>query len=218
MVRNFGACAAAMALVLFSGAASATTAYEFTSAPISQDAPLSLGFSFTTSSALKVTALGYYDDGGNGLAQSHNVGIFNTLGALVGSATVAAGTAATLDGHFRYVAVTPFTLAAGQTYVAAATTGGSDDPWAYGSIGGSIAGFTANPAISIGANAALYHYQNDDVLRMPSQHYSNYSVYAGPNFQTAAVPEPASWAMMISGFGMVGAMARSRRPKRALAA
>lgn len=30
-------------------------------------------------------------------------------------------------------------------------------------------------------------------------------------FGTAAVPEPASWAMMIAGFGMVGAVARRRR-------
>jgi hypothetical protein len=35
---------------------------------------------------------------------------------------------------------------------------------------------------------------------------------------TAAVPEPASWAMMIGGFGLIGATLRGRRPKaRALA-
>ncbi len=28
-----------------------------------------------------------------------------------------------------------------------------------------------------------------------------------------SVPEPASWAMMIAGFGLVGAMVRRRRPR-----
>jgi hypothetical protein len=31
------------------------------------------------------------------------------------------------------------------------------------------------------------------------------------------VPEPASWAMMVGGFGMMGAMMRRRRTVRAVA-
>ncbi len=33
--------------------------------------------------------------------------------------------------------------------------------------------------------------------------------------QTAVIPEPASWAMLIAGFGLVGAAARRRRPAHA---
>ena len=33
------------------------------------------------------------------------------------------------------------------------------------------------------------------------------------NFEVAAVPEPATWAMMIGGFGLIGATARRRRGK-----
>jgi hypothetical protein len=36
-------------------------------------------------------------------------------------------------------------------------------------------------------------------------------------FSLAGVPEPASWAMMIGGFGLAGIAARRRRPLRALA-
>ena len=32
------------------------------------------------------------------------------------------------------------------------------------------------------------------------------------SFSTAAVPEPASWALLIGGFGLVGALQRRRRP------
>jgi hypothetical protein len=34
---------------------------------------------------------------------------------------------------------------------------------------------------------------------------------------TVSVPEPASWALMIGGFGMAGAMLRRRRAQPALA-
>jgi hypothetical protein len=37
------------------------------------------------------------------------------------------------------------------------------------------------------------------------------------NIAANAVPEPTSWAMLITGFGLVGAMARRRRPVLALA-
>lgn len=37
------------------------------------------------------------------------------------------------------------------------------------------------------------------------------------NFAAGAVPEPATWALMILGFGTVGAMARRHRPAYALA-
>lgn len=48
--------------------------------------------------------------------------------------------------------------------------------------------------------------------------YTVQAAYSGPELSTAwfssreVVPEPASWAMMIAGFGLAGAMARRRRP------
>ncbi|OYU15306.1 MAG: hypothetical protein CFE37_06910 [Alphaproteobacteria bacterium PA4] len=37
------------------------------------------------------------------------------------------------------------------------------------------------------------------------------ATYTGAVFNAAAVPEPASWAMLIAGFGLIGAAQRRRR-------
>ena len=42
------------------------------------------------------------------------------------------------------------------------------------------------------------------------------SVGSAPSPVAAAVPEPASWAMLIAGFGLTGAVARRRRLARAV--
>lgn len=85
----------------------------------------------------------------------------------------------------------------------------------FGTIGSSTGGTTASATpfqtYSIGfslknAGAATFYIGSNDV--------SN----AGPivdnlliTGESAAVPEPASWAMLITGFGLVGAVARRRR-------
>src|SRR5471030_598588 len=72
--------------------------YEFTSAQVATDSSLSLGFTFSTNSAVTVTSLGYYDDQLDGFATSHEVGIFNSLGNLLTSAFLSAGTGNSLSG------------------------------------------------------------------------------------------------------------------------
>ena len=194
--------------------ASADVAMSFTSAIISSQSQLSLGWVFTTNSAVTVDALGYYDDQGDGFITPHTVGIFDSVGNLLTSASLSAGTGNPLNGSFRYASISPYTLAAGQTFVIAATTEGPSDPWAYGNAYISdglvtLPGFTVNPAISIGSNAARYVYQNDNVLQDPTSHYSNFTVYAGPNFQT--VPLPPS--LLLLGSGLLGLMGLRRFKK-----
>ena len=86
-----------------------------------------MGFEFNTTSSITVTQLGFFDQGANGLAASHEVGIWRVSDhALLVSGTVAPGTAVPLDGSFRYVAVTPTVLTPGNYVVSAVTTG---DDW-----------------------------------------------------------------------------------------
>jgi hypothetical protein len=213
------------------------SAYEFSATDyVVFDSQLSLGFAFTTNTAITITRLGYFDAGpvansgyyaafpagaGDGLATRHEVGIFNSLGTLLTSTVLDAGTGDPLIGHFRYKSIAPITLAAGQSFTLAATTYGAFDPWAYGNGYGpgnssTIYGFTVDPAITIAADAARYVYQGDNVLRDPLNHYNDYTVYAGPNFIAGGVPELSTWLMMIVGFGGV-CMVRARRANPAIA-
>src|SRR5260221_8890567 len=214
------------------------SAYEFTLSDfVVFDSQLSLGFAFSTNQAVTVTRLGYFDaaptqhtgsqvpsqpGAGDGFVTPHEVGIFNSVGTLLTSTVLDAGTVDPLIGHFRYKSIAPITLAAGQSYTLAATTYGPYDPWAYGNGYGpgnssTIHGFTVDPAITIAPNAALFVYQGDNVLRDPGSHYNDYTLYAGPNFLAASgVPELSTWLMMIIGFGGV-CMVRARRANPASA-
>lgn len=79
-----------------------------------------LGFEFTVVSPETINALGVYDDGGAPLSVPANVGIWDTSGNLLVSATVPAGNSAPLIGDFRYAASTPFTAVPGTDYVVGA--------------------------------------------------------------------------------------------------
>jgi len=77
-----------------------------------------IGWSFSVvSTDITVTSLGIYDSGGDGLADAHAVGLWTSGGTLLASTTIPNGAGATLLGSYRYVAIAPVALSAGQTYV-----------------------------------------------------------------------------------------------------
>lgn len=94
-----------------------------------------IGNQFTVGTAnVQIDALGVWDQADNGLAVSHDVGLWDATGAIVASATVPAGTAGLLDDSFRYVPLASVvTLLAGQQYRIAAlfqsTSDPFNDPW-----------------------------------------------------------------------------------------
>ena len=205
----------AFGLTLVAGHAQAGV-YSFTTAPNSYDRQLSLGFTFTTNTAVEATALGYYDDQGEPFLTSHEVGIYTGdglygAGTLFVSTTLAAGTSGTLGADdFRYQSITPLLLPADQTYTIAGLSpcsGGCNDPWVYGGPT-ELTGFTVEPIISIGPDAALFTYDPGG-LTDPASHYSDYQIYA-VNFLASGVPESPIWAMMLSGFALVGLRLRRR--------
>jgi hypothetical protein len=188
-------------LVPFSASAISVAAVDFTSptTDFTNDA-WSLGFQFTTNKILTVTDLGFYDDLKNDLTESHDVGIYNSLGSLLVSGTVNPGD--TLDGWFRYVSVAPTTLQAGQTYFAAATTGSENYTW-------NPNGFIVNPDINfIGAA-----YQSSTTLVFPGSGPDGNNGYFGANFKSVPIPEP----LTILGTGLAlgfGGLFKKQQSKR----
>ncbi|WP_426163868.1 PEPxxWA-CTERM sorting domain-containing protein [Sandarakinorhabdus sp. DWP1-3-1] len=168
-----------------------------------------VGFVFTTNSAISVTALGWFGTGGavNG---SHQIGIWTSGGTLLGSATVSPGA---VDGtNVRYIGITPIALASGQQYF----IGGrdlSDDGDSYST---SVSNLVTDAAITFNGSAAS---AGGAGFAFPGSINSiSTGGRFGANFQfsLAAVPEPQSWALMIVGFGLVGGAMRRRATAVAL--
>jgi uncharacterized protein DUF4082 len=151
------------------------------------DNPVTLGFVFTPNTTFSVTSLGWFDGSGAGFQSEHSVAIFDANGNLLTSTTLGTGTGNPLSGWFRYQAITPVTLEAGIQYTLAGTSGGALDPW---TVNDDVSGFAVDPNFTVGIDAARFFYGPN--LVDPDSHFSDYLVYAGPNLEGSAIPEPAS--------------------------
>jgi hypothetical protein len=161
----------------------------------------SLGYSFNLSQPYAVSALGFYDELGDGLLSSHMVGIFDaTSQALLISGTVPSGTGSPLLAGFRWLSVPQQVLNAG-SYVIAATSSGdpaSFDPFIF-------EGF--DPVVSAGfslGTASLSQAGSGFIVAFPSTDEGLPYGFIGPNFATP-VPGP------LPVLGVAGALAWSRR-------
>lgn len=167
------------------------------------DGPWTLGYQFTSLQAQRVTALGAYDYLGDGFSEAHEVGLWDSAGTLLASANVTSA-GALLDG-FRYSSISGLDLAAGGVYTVGASNFGRGDAYLLDALVSPATGITFN----------IGRYTNGSGLMSPT-FSSNSGGYFGGNLQVAAVPEPATWAMMLVGFGMMGGAIRSRRRSTAV--
>jgi hypothetical protein len=188
-----------------------------------------LGWSFTANSAITVSQLGWdYDPGFVGFTDgnpapndSHLVGLFDSSGDLLTSATVSYGGAA-YDGvpgdqiGFSYATAAPVTLLAGQTYTLAGVTGADDpfffdiqDPTQPGDIGLVVAPQITYLQDQIAVGSTLTAPTGSDAANFADP------AYFGPNFQfhpaTTAVPEAGSFALLALGLLPLGLVAAKRR-------
>jgi hypothetical protein len=114
----------------------------------------SVGWQFNVLSPLTVTDLEWFDPNGPngaGLSTAHTVGIWNPAGTLLTSILIPAGTAAPLDGLFRFETVAPVSLAVGNGYVVGGENFATNtDRLACGSGGscGSALNFTLNSSLA----------------------------------------------------------------------
>jgi hypothetical protein len=180
-----------------------------------QSSYFSAGSDFTVQgNPIQVTALGVYDDGGNGLISSHDVAIWTSAGGdpLV-RLMVPAGTGGTLVGGFRYYPLSsPVELAANTLYVIEAwyNTGDADTF----KLVQNRSDVTIDPAVhwererwrySGSANEALFatNIRNDGLG------------YFGPSFafDVVAVPEPGTWTSILS-VGVIGVAIAAQHVRR----
>lgn len=166
------------------------------------------GYEFSTNSApVQIFSLGFWDDSQNGLAQSHQVGIWSADGStLLVSATIPSGTSAPLDSGFRFVSVTPVTLAANTSYLAGAYLG-SEPVIRFTTA-------TVDPAIALGSTRFAPTPSGDGLFTAPTdaQGTTFDDGYFGPNFN--GVPEPTTFALAAVGLGVLTALGLRRRSRR----
>lgn len=168
-------------------------------------APFTIGFSFTLDEAKTVNALGYWA-GGN-LTGAREVGLWDADGSLLTSTTVSA--ADTQKGHYFYNGVGSLLLSAGSYVIGGRLDVGDFMP-------GGLTGITNAQGYSWLAHRELA----GPALAFPTLSpggFGDQSVAQVNLSFVSAVPEPATWAMMLIGFGGVGIVIRRRRKTVGLA-
>jgi hypothetical protein len=189
-----------IALQSFSGGSNATSASDQL-----------YGWRFEVLTPISVTQLGVGDTNSDGLAISHDVGIFRVSDqALLASATVPAGTGATLDMGFRYVPLGSPLVLPDASYIIVMTMP------AFNGDTQSILNTTVGTASEI--TWVNSEFDESSGLAFPNPAFEG--VYDkgmfGPNFQfvgAQAVPEPTSLTLAALGcLGLLGYGWRRRVP------
>jgi len=202
------AVAAVAAAMQFASPASATPVLTFDEATGTRtNSSQSVGWQFDVLSAITATGLGWYDQGQDGLSDSHTVGIWDSSGTLLTSILVPAGSTAGLDGVYRAVPIAPLLLPVGTGYI----VGGEDF---FESEDGLAFNVTQVTIPQISYFDATFSGGVSGFLRPTDFSIANTGFY-GPMFfvgaNPAGAPEPATLALF--GFGLLGLAVIRRRRK-----
>lgn len=210
-MRKFRGAVLAMALLAAPPPAlAASLGIDITGAGIAGQNPtaFTIGWGVDVVSKVRVTALGIWDEGSNGLLVSHAVGLWNGTGTLLASTTVPAGTAADTampsvqgDGEWLFEDIADIILPVGHFVLGSTSTG--DD------FRANQAGFILDPDLAnfdpaqfaVGANLQFPDLDAQDTLGI--------SLF-GPNFllEPVVTPVPLPGSLALLGLGLLGFGAR----------
>jgi len=206
------------AAALLSAHASANTPVYDGSVTGNQNYGQMLGLDFTAQSNVWVTQLGVFDSGMDGLVGAIQVGLYdvtNAFATVIAPVTFAAGT---LNGGTQYIFqnVTPVQLVAGNTYSVQASGFSSADPnWNTNLFPGTNQGPDNQSTTPITFNSfggALLNQESrwGGALGQAGTAFDNSSAFGAGT--VAVVPEPQAYALALAGLGLVGFVARRRKP------
>jgi hypothetical protein len=167
---------------------------------------MTIGWRFTAKADISATQLGFWEEPGFPLLQSHQVGLWSSTGTLLGSTTVLP--TSPLTASFRYEPIAPVPLTAGNTYALGASI---TSPFLdfYATFASSV---TTAPEVSF-----LTDLRNNSAggFSFPTIADGNIGRF-GPNFQFAPVPEPST--LILAGGGVLGLLGYGwRRRKQTVA-
>ena len=170
------------------------------------------GWQFNISTGFFVTQLGIFDAGSDGLGVSHEVGLWrvdsysgteqNATGTLLASATIPAGTAATLAFGYRWVSIKPVFIPTNTTgyMVGAFYPGGGGGDYALTSQPIAFARPPVYPNTYWGYTSANPLFEFPGQSNRPSDPENPFGrAFWEVNFQFSTVPEPSAWCLFLIG-------------------
>jgi hypothetical protein len=214
MARKLKFIVAAALLAVSATAANATTVISLSAlTTANQFLNLDLGINFSAASSFRVDSLGAFTNGTSPIAvrlyaiTTPPPGTMNSTGMLLASASV---TSAPAPGqNYAFTAIAPIVLGAGLYQITASYSDPGNGNYNPNSGPGPAVLFNTLGGV-LAFSADGYNFPGSGGVATTIDGVSQLSYGAG-TFTATAVPEPAMWAMMVLGFGLVG-MARRRAP------
>lgn len=195
-----------LSVFTFCGASHASVAIDFTGTTIdwNDGYNYSMGWSFTPTQDINVSALGVYaapdfTTGERVFTETHEVGIYDSNGQLLAFTTVSDSDA--LEGFFRYSSLSALvTLEEGKTYYVIAAMGADQYTW-------DPEGFSVSSLITFGDS----YYIESSSLAFPTDSDPGTIGYFGANMKISPVPIPGAIWLVGSSLPAIGVLRRRFR-------
>ncbi|MEP6755698.1 MAG: PEP-CTERM sorting domain-containing protein [Chthonomonadales bacterium] len=206
---------ASLALALSLPSQAQTIALDFTAGGLggAQDNSM-LGWEFSLANQVTLTDLGIYDEGNDGLFNSHQIGLWTGGGTLVSSATIASGFSGSVVnsasglGSFRFNNVSPVSLTPG-SYVIGALWGIQDRDYIRTGSNNVPTPLNMAPGFSF----TQLRYNVNSGFAFPASSFAR-NGHFGPDLRFTTVPEPGMVVSLLGAGSLGGFMLIRRRQSR----